>query len=58
MLVEPEAERCPICHQRLQRRHPVVLAARGRPVDASTLLPHNFVRRRKRRRFGSRGDAK
>ena len=58
MLLEPEAERCPTCHQRLNRRNPVVLAARGQPIDASTIAPHWFGRRRKTRRFGARGDAK
>jgi hypothetical protein len=58
MLVEPQAERCPTCHERLQRRSPVVLATRGQPVNASTLFPHAFPRRRKGRRFSSRGDAK
>ena len=57
ILVEPEAERCPTCKQRLHRRRPVSLTSRGEAVDPADHLPRTLGKRRKRH-FGARGDVK
>jgi len=50
ILAEPDAQRCPVCRQRLQKRAPIVLSTeRTGTADA---VPH-----RRRRRFGARSDA-
>jgi len=51
ILAEPDAERCPVCRQRLQRRAPIVLTGE-RTAEAEG------VPRRRRRRFGARSDAR
>jgi len=48
ILAEPEAQRCPVCRQRLQRRAPIVLTS-----ERTAEVP-----RRRRRRFGARSDAR
>ena len=58
ILVEPEAERCPTCKQRLNRRRPVSLTTRGQAVDPADHLPKVHGMRRKGRHFGARGDVK
>jgi hypothetical protein len=50
ILVEPDAQRCPVCRQRLQKRAPIVLS--GERIGESGAAP-----RRRRRRFGARSDA-
>jgi len=51
ILTEPDAQRCPVCRQRLERRAAIVLTSeRTAAADA--------VPRRRRRRFGARGDAR
>ena len=57
VLADPEAERCPMCQERLHRKHPIVLNGGGRRADGSALLTKTVGRRRRSRRFGSRGDA-
>ena len=56
LLPDPEAERCPMCRERLQKHEPVTLTTEGR-ADGSALLTQPTLRRRKGRRFGSRRDA-
>jgi hypothetical protein len=51
ILVEPDAQRCPVCRQRLQRQAPIVLTSE-RTAEA------DVVPRRRRRRFGARSDAR
>jgi len=51
ILAEPDAQRCPVCRQRLQRRAPIVLTSE-RTAEVAV------VARRRRRRFGARSDAR
>jgi hypothetical protein len=49
ILAEPDAQRCPVCRQRLQRRAPIVLTG-DRTAEADAVP--------RRRRFGARSDAR
>jgi hypothetical protein len=49
VLMEPDAERCPMCHQRLQKAQPIVLTGGGHSAEMKAAS-----RKRRRRHFGSK----